>query len=1027
MELFSINLLKLFVLNNYCIKGEREKMRKETATYILVALTAIMLVSMFSTISAYGFIYPDGSTDDSYEFYGPHADKILVSMYEGTGPEWIALEGGQIDLTDEPVDTVEYARLTSEPYASNISIVSAGGEAGYYPISFNFNTHPTMGQIFPYVENAVNKYGVDDPDGRPNPVYINDSAYWAANHIVFPPISSNVYFRLGFCDLFDRATYAGIIGSAGVQMLTPVPVYMGKYSLGGYYWDECPGYPYSTVLANANFTAGRIFLDGGSGKRYWDLNGDNIPQTAEFDAAKIIFYYRSTPEIRKRAGIMLTAELIAQGFDVSGGMVNGGQNYQYSMLDKNYHISTFGWIFVGPEPDYLYGTYHIAQYWDSEEESCGNSAAINDTVLNDESKGIMNSLTPAIARAHTYNFQVRFYQIAAELVLACNNAFKAMSKYYTGGDLSALNHPDDGENQYSRVDVNNDTSAKRAWLDACNQAGFGSNSWFSKLNMLPDKILYGTNGLMTIRYGWSETAYPQHVNPYYSEWYWDSEVLSPIYDTLGYRDPYNLPVWKGDIAKSWQVGTWLDGTTVKSKVTVTIRTDAYFQDGTPITLGDIIWSLVDSGKALIANGYTPPWWWAVGSQVRSLSIIDAYTVEILYNSASYLVEGWTLGGFYIVPKHIWKPIIDGVPGHRLPTDTAPDQNLVGSGPYRLSAWIPHVSLEMVANKPLSTVKINAPAFPDSTPLTSPIGYHAYCPIHVDVHTLLKLTNASVYTGGDPTNTNWTLAKPYPGLTYTVIGYDPNPGFPPLNQSAWLAIVCNNPLLYNSTIIPNGDYHVFLLLNKGGSYELYLDWYNTRLLVKHNANIKPALPWLMECEYGITVENLASISHLVVNKYVYFDGVLLPDYPEDLTIDAYGHVKELLNLNVSKMTALQNGRHNVTVRVHIKGPATLDDPVANPFISQWINFTLWTETCVLEDVGGITYYDLIGYPAYPYINTLPILRVSDGKVRVDDVLAVATSFGSNPGDTRWDSPCDINRDYKVRVDDVLLCAQMFGAG
>ena len=50
---------------------------------------------------------------------------------------------------------------------------------------------------------------------------------------------------------------------------------------------------------------------------------------------------------------------------------------------------------------------------------------------------------------------------------------------------------------------------------------------------------------------------------------------------------------------------------------------------------------------------------------------------------------------------------------------------------------------------------------------------------------------------------------------------------------------------------------------------------------------------------------------------------------------------------------------------------------------------------------------------------------DGKVRVDDVLAVALAFGMNEGDEGWDPRVDLNGDGKVRVDDVLIVAQAFG--
>ena len=58
---------------------------------------------------------------------------------------------------------------------------------------------------------------------------------------------------------------------------------------------------------------------------------------------------------------------------------------------------------------------------------------------------------------------------------------------------------------------------------------------------------------------------------------------------------------------------------------------------------------------------------------------------------------------------------------------------------------------------------------------------------------------------------------------------------------------------------------------------------------------------------------------------------------------------------------------------------------------------------------------------------------DGKVRVDDVYAVASRFGTNSGgppNSRgfyYDANCDVNDDLKIRVDDVYAAAQHYGQG
>jgi hypothetical protein len=514
----------------------------------------------------------------------------------------------------------------------------------------------------------------------------------------------------------------------------------------------------------------------------------------------------------------------------------------------------------------------------------------------------------------------------------------------------------------------------------------------------------------------------------------------------------------------------------------------------PVTMADVIFSLVEAGRSMIMKAYPPPWWWPIGSQVRSLSLIDAYTVEILYDVMSFLAESWTLG-FYIIPKHIWKPIIDNC-NPKPPTAFAPDPNMIGSGPFRYASRTAYTSILLVANKPGSVVKTDEPG---SIPITSP-GYHAYCPIHVNAHTLLKLTNVSPYTGGDPTGTTWHMEKPYPGLTYTVTALNIlNPGFPPLNQSPYITIECTNPATYPNVYIPTGRFHVFMLKNVGGgNYELYLDWCDAKLLIPHVSGVKPPEPWIVPTEFGITVENLANVTHLVISTYVSFDAVFTtetfnssefntwvqldhkpiienPPYfpyservtnmsdtatytkgkdynmnygegmiqclstgkmeantnytihytyqmlsfqlPALTTLDRYEHGKELFNLNIPRCY------DRVTVAVRIEGPPTLDDGHTNPWISQWINYTTYTWTTVMEDIGGIYYYNLTGV-SHPYYKQLP---VPDLKVRVNDVLAATSAFGANAGDPKWDSTCDINHDYKCRVNDILSIALMFGTG
>jgi hypothetical protein len=670
-----------------------------------------MLISMIA-VPVKAFVYNETATfDNNYEFFGPRIDWLQFKMYEGLDSMWIALQNGEIDITDWPLTSAWYTKFSDEN--PEVLLMAATGitEAGMYVMDFNYNPEPRMG----------NPPG--SPPNRPNPVYDQ------VNHI--PPISNNVFFRLGVGHLFDRAGMSAFLGTAGASILTPMPLYMGVL-VAGYLWPYATGYAYDFAQAEGNFSLGHIYqntthITDGHWTRYWDYNNNGKEDAGEAAAAVIIQTWRADA-YRKWCGEQLHTALVAMNFtcpigvgDTNGGIRTGGANYQQVMLDKSYHITTLGWINMGPDPDYLYDLYNYdAGYWDDPESSCPNSAALNDPVLNNASYYIKTAPTPALAKEPCWSFQQRFEAICAQIPLFANTEVKASSKYYTGGNKGVING--DIEDIYRTYAPANDS--RRYWEGFCDQMAYGTNSWFTMLNAYPDGYPYGTNGNMTLRYGWKEVGYPEHINPFYSEWYWDAVVLSAMYDTPGYRDPYDLSTWRGDLVRSWSVGTWNDShtipDTVKSKVTMTLRSDIKWSDGTPLTIADLIFSLVEAGPLMISKGFQPPWWWPTGSLVRSLSIIDAYTVEILWDVNSCFVESWTLGGFSIVPKHIWKPIIET--GN--PSQVTPDVNCIGSGPFRYVAWSPGNSLVMTANKPGSTVTTDRSG---SVPITSP-GYHAYLPV-----------------------------------------------------------------------------------------------------------------------------------------------------------------------------------------------------------------------------------------------------------------------------------------------------------
>jgi hypothetical protein len=681
-------------------KGERRnrKMRKDNIALLALFLLTVMA---FSLVPARAFIYPNNTTDGLYEDFGPRLDRIQVIMYEGLDAMWTGLQNGEIDLGDWSLTKTWITTFTTPPANATAMVTSYGGEAGMYLVDFNLNNNYWLG-------NPVGT-PVNPGTGYPYPNPVSQGPGNATQNVC-----SDVNFRRGVNYLFNRTWYQGIIAGWGVMIYTPVPSYMGSPNPGEgtINQDIRPGgslealtYPNNEADADAAFAASNIKIVAGQngGNRFWDRDMDNICDAGE----EIVLNINSRQDVGRSKSIeWLDARLIFHGFVTDTQYVTGGQNYQETMLDKNYHMTTFGWINMGPDPDFLYDLGHVTGYWHDPESSAPNTQDLNDTITNYWGEAVKFNTTAEGARLSAWKFQERFATICAQIPLFSNDGYKVTSRRYVGSTPSEAAYTGD------------------KWLGLCNQMGQGSNCFYSFENAYPEGHDF-SSGDMTIRYGWKETGYPQHINPLYSEWYWDAEVLGKIYDGLGYRDPYSLGTWKPYLIENYTVGTWVDGAVTKSKVKVTLRPNVKWADGYPVTVDDVIYSLTQVAHDLVNNGWPPPWSWPTTENVQSAYALDPYNIEILFGVASFLAQSWALGGFYIIPKHIWQPIVASGD----PTGFAADPNVIGSGPWRYVSMTTGVSLLMVANRPGSVVTTDRQY---AVPITSP-GVFSGNPVDIQIY------------------------------------------------------------------------------------------------------------------------------------------------------------------------------------------------------------------------------------------------------------------------------------------------------
>jgi len=450
---------------------------------------------------------------------------------------------------------------------------------------------------------------------------------------------------------------------------------------------------------------------------------------------------------------------------------------------------------------------------------------------------------------------------------------------------------------------------------------------------------------------------------------WDYDILGLMYDTPGYLNPYDLSTWQPDLLSNWTVGTWTDaGGHVKSMVTMTFRPDLYFSDGQPLTIADVKYSMLDMGAALMAGGMAPPWWWPIAETVQSFTIVDPYTVQILFNTRSVWAEGWALGGFYILPEHIWKPLIHAATTPPYSVNIAgfsPDANLIGSGPWRLKSFDGLSTVVMVANKPGSTVTASPLPSIVGVAITSPEGYHNYCPVYANVHTSGPGFVDSFGTLNDgPYATKINL--PNPSVNQVLVNF---------------SVVLANKWLNSSGAFTDLD------VNK----TVYVDG----VMISNTPGL--VLPAATGGWPGLTYEE-EDFSHSFTTGLHYIEVVVNVTSPLTLNAGTYGgpYPNQWLG--------------QIIKEVQYIWVSAKEDIAGSSFFNDWSNSTM--------------HAPLSGYVYKAELPT-PDFRVGAALVGAGDISRASFAFGSYPGSSRWDSVCDYNNNKRIDGTDIAFIAKKFG--
>jgi ABC-type transport system substrate-binding protein len=427
---------------------------------------------------------------------------------------------------------------------------------------------------------------------------------------------------------------------------------------------------------------GTTFPMGPDGWRYWDRNCNGIKDTGE--DLSLRFYARSDDSARLKIGDRYNLELTSAPIKIH---VDYRPNVRAVcsedwMALKAANLYTGGWIGIGPDPDYIYNLFHTdfydhpgkvpntAFFGKNKKESTPSDPGVAGpfyTELDDACKAIAMAATPADATAACMRWQE----------LWCDPGIVPGISWwsYSGIKASRIKYSGDG----ATIGPEDKYEGKN-WVGQVNQAGFGTNSWWSTLNAHPEGYDLGDGQYMTMRYGF-KSATLDLLNPIYATWYWDWEVMGRCYDSMLARDPYTL-LWRPYIAYAVDIGTY--GPDDNTMVTYHLYDDVYFSDGVQLTSADVAFTLKYLPDKLAERGLPDPFWISNVLDIVSVDTPDAYTVVVKFDVYSCWAMGWA-GGNVILPQHLWQSIVDS-PGN--PVGFSPEPTLTGSGPFIFQAYVP---------------------------------------------------------------------------------------------------------------------------------------------------------------------------------------------------------------------------------------------------------------------------------------------------------------------------------------------------
>lgn len=475
--------------------------------------------------------------------------------------------------------------------------------------------------------------------------------------------TSDVNFRRAIAHLWDRqAFYQNQLKAfSGVILDSPIATEWTQW-----HSPNVAKYPFDrTAAANELTSAG-----------YYDSDTDGLREyhngTGTYELPALKFYIRSDDPDRMAWGqTYMLYELLAIGLPVDPHVVPKTTCWEAVMkMPYNYHLYTGGW---GPyrDPDFLYDQYHSKfgiDYWNAGRDWANNYVFFDNPEFDDWAQ--------QLKFAPTMEAAVEPAKRCQEILM---DQVPMVPGWHSAGAIAYRKNYGDwpGEQQYKNSPWTGIVNTQViSGMDTA-----GANGIWTFYNMHPSNFERGG----TIRYGFMQDA--DVFNPVQADFYWDWEFLNKVFDFLISCDPYtgaDTP-W---MAKSWTIGTWDNGGTTATKITLKLFENILWHDGQPFTSADVEFALPYM-KAAYASLFYP-----LTVDLNHVTAIDPYTVEIYYNFQSTWALHW-VGGIPMIPKHIWQSIDPA--NSRSGGEYETTGKLTGSGAYKFVSRVKGQSITLEDN------------------------------------------------------------------------------------------------------------------------------------------------------------------------------------------------------------------------------------------------------------------------------------------------------------------------------------------